>query len=69
MSRTASGTVEWRGNPARWWARVTARAEDRSIRRPWVDLERPDLKDTREDKKTASGSHSSARRSRSKPSS
>jgi hypothetical protein len=23
MSRTASGTVGWRGKPTHWWARVT----------------------------------------------
>jgi len=53
MSRTASGTVDWRGNPARWWARVTVRREDGTKARPWVDLERPDLKNTLEDKRTA----------------
>jgi len=53
MSRTASGTVDWRGNPARWWARVTVRREDGATARPWVDLERPDLKNTPEDKKIA----------------
>jgi integrase len=53
MSRTASGTVSWRGNPARWWARVTVRNNDGKVRRPWVDLERPDLKNTPEDKRAA----------------
>src|ERR1019366_3472681 len=45
MSRTASGTVDFRGTPARWWARITVRREDGTTARPWVDLERPDLKD------------------------
>ncbi|HEX4629212.1 MAG TPA: hypothetical protein VH137_10525, partial [Gemmatimonadales bacterium] len=53
MSRAASGTVGWRGNPARWWARVTVRREDGTKAQPWVDLERPDLKNTPEDKKIA----------------
>jgi len=53
MSRTASGTVSFRGNPARWWARITVRDENGAIRRPWVDLERPDLANTPTDKKTA----------------
>jgi integrase len=53
MSRTASGSVAWRGNPARWWARVTTHDEQGNVRRPWVDLERPDLRNTPEDKKIA----------------
>ncbi len=53
MSRTASGTVEWRGNPARWWARVTTKDEQGIVRRPWVDLERPDIPNTPEGKRTA----------------
>jgi integrase len=53
MSRTASGTVGWRGNPARWWARITVKDEQGTAHRPWVDLERPDLKNTPEDKRTA----------------
>jgi integrase len=53
MARTATGTVEFRGTPARWWARITVKDSGGTIRRPWVDLERPDLKDTPEDKKIA----------------
>lgn len=53
MSRTASGTVEWRGNPARWWARITARDEHGKTHRPWVDLERPHLHNTAEGKRAA----------------
>lgn len=53
MSRTASGTVEWRGTPARWWARLTVRTEDGTTKRVWVDLERPDLANTIEDKRAA----------------
>jgi integrase len=53
MSRPASGTVEFRGNPPRWFARVTTRTPEGVIKRPWVDLERPDLKNTPEDKKAA----------------
>jgi integrase len=48
-----TGTVQFRGNPARWWARVTARDEHGNKVRPWVDLERPDLKNTPEDKAIA----------------
>ncbi len=53
MSRTASGTVEYRGKPPRWWARLTVRKEDGGTRRVWLDLERPDLKNTPEDKRAA----------------
>ena len=53
MGRAATGTVEFRGTPARWWARVTVRTEDGGTRRVWVDLERLDLKNTPEDKRTA----------------
>ena len=53
MSRTASGTVAWRGTPARWWARLTVRTADGGTRRMWVDLERPDLKNTPDDKRAA----------------
>jgi integrase len=49
MPRSATGTVEFRGNPPRWWARITVKDEDGRIHRPWVDLERPDLKDDRPD--------------------
>ncbi len=53
MSRAASGTVEWRGNPARWWARLTVRTEAGETKRVWVDLERTNLANTLEDKKVA----------------
>ncbi len=53
MSRPASGTVAWKGNPPRWFARVSVHDERGVVRRPWVDLERPDLKNTPDDKKTA----------------
>ncbi len=54
MSRPASGTVEWRGNPPRWFARVTVIDKTTGKkRRPWVDLERTDLRNTPEDKKVA----------------
>lgn len=53
MARTSTGTVSWRGNPPRWWARITVRDEGGAIRRPWVDLERPDLTNTPDDKRTA----------------
>jgi integrase len=53
MSRTASGTVGWRGTPARWWARLTVRTEEGATKRVWVDLERSDLKNTPEDKRAA----------------
>jgi hypothetical protein len=53
MGRAAAGTVDYHGTPPRWWARVTTRDEQGKIRRPWVDLERPDLKNTPEDKKIA----------------
>ncbi len=53
MGRALSGTVEWRGTPPRWWARITVRTEDGGTRRVWVDLERPDLRDTPDDKRTA----------------
>ena len=53
MSRSSTGTVQWRDTPPRWWARITVRDEHGVIHRPWVDLERPDLKNTPEDKRTA----------------
>jgi integrase len=53
VPRAATGTVEFRGNPPRWHARVTVKDATGKPRRPWVDLERPDLKNTPEDKKTA----------------
>ena len=53
MSRAATGTVEYRGNPARWFARVTTRTPEGAIVRPWVDLERPDLRNTPGDKSAA----------------
>ena len=53
MGRKATGTVDYRGNPARWHARITVHDEQGAPHRPWVDLERPDLKNTPEDKRTA----------------
>ena len=53
MGREATGTVEWRGSPARWFARITVTKEGGGLARPWVDLERPDLKNTPADKKIA----------------
>ena len=53
MSREASGTVEFRGTPARWHARISVKDASGKTHRPWVDLGRPDLKDTPEDKATA----------------
>jgi integrase len=47
MGRPTSGTVEFRGNPPRWFARVTTKDANGAKIRPWVDLERPDLKDDR----------------------
>ncbi len=41
MSRTASGTVEWRGTPARWWARITVeKGKDGTTARPEARRER-----------------------------
>lgn len=54
MGRQATGTVDFHGNPPRWWARVTV--TDKATgkkRRPWVDLERPDIPNTPDGKKTA----------------
>ncbi len=53
MPRAATGTVEWRGTPPRWWARVTAKDAEGNPRRVWIDLEREDLKNTPEDRKIA----------------
>ncbi len=53
MGRASTGTVSFHGNPARWWARVTVYDEVGERHRPWIDLERPDLKNTLEDKKAA----------------
>ena len=55
MKKTAngSGTVQFRGNPPRWFARVTGKDEHGNVVRPWVDLDRPDLKNTPGDKATA----------------
>ncbi len=53
MGRKATGTVDFRGNPARWHARITVYDEQGLPHRPWVDLERLDLKDTPEDKAIA----------------
>jgi hypothetical protein len=32
MSRAASGTVEWRGTPPRWWARITVKGANDGVR-------------------------------------
>jgi hypothetical protein len=51
MSRTASGTVDWRGNPSRWWARGEGQGRQRA-----AALGRPQAarsEDTPEDKKIA----------------
>jgi hypothetical protein len=53
VARTATGTVEFRGNPARWWARLTVKDGEGNTVRKWVDLERRDLGNTPEDKKAA----------------
>jgi len=53
MGRAATGSVEFRGNPPRWWSRVTMRTEAGQTKRVWMDLERPDLKNTPEDKAIA----------------
>jgi integrase len=53
MPRAATGTVSYHGTPPRWWARVTVHDEHGKPHRPWIDLERPDLKNTPEDKVTA----------------
>ena len=53
MGRASTGTVEYRGHPARWHARLTVRTADGGRARPWLDLERPDLRNTPEDKATA----------------
>jgi len=47
MPRKSTGTVDFRGNPPRWHARVSGRDEHGRKVRPWIDLERPDLKDDR----------------------
>ena len=53
MGRAATGYVEFRGTPPRWYARVTGHdAAGRTVR-PWIDLKRPDLKNTPEDKEIA----------------
>lgn len=51
MPRPSTGTVEFRGNPPRWHARITTRDEHGVTHRPWVDLMRPDL--TKDDKAVA----------------
>ena len=55
MSRLATGTVSWRRveGVEGWHARVTATDANGQKRRPWVDLERPDLKNTPGDKEIA----------------
>ena len=53
MGRQSTGTVDFRGNPPRWWGRVTARDASGKKHRPWVDLERPDLPNTPEGKAVA----------------
>jgi integrase len=53
MGRPSTGTVEFRGNPPRWHARVTGRDDQGRTVRPWVDLDRPDLPNTPEGKATA----------------
>ncbi len=53
MPRPSTGSVEFRGNPPRWFARVTGKDEHGKIVRPWVDLERPDLPNTPEGKMAA----------------
>jgi len=53
MARAPTGTVEFRGNPPRWHARVTVRDEHGGVRRQWVDLQRPDLENTPEARSVA----------------
>ena len=54
MTRAVTGTVAWRGVPARWWARLTVPdIRTGESRRVWIDLDRPDLKNTIEDKAAA----------------
>jgi hypothetical protein len=53
MGRARTGTVVFRGNPPRWHARLTVRDGIGRASRVWVDLERPDLQDTPEDKEVA----------------
>ena len=49
-----SGTVQWRGNPSRPFARISMRDQDGVSRRPWKDLELPDLcEDTPENRAVA----------------
>jgi integrase len=53
MGRQATGSVDFHGTPARWWARLTVKDAQGKVHRPWVDLGRPDLRDTPEDQATA----------------
>ena len=54
MGRQATGTVDFHGNPPRWWARVTVTDRETGKKlRPWVDLERPDIPNTPEGKEAA----------------
>ncbi len=39
MPRAATGTVQFRGKPPRWWARVTQLMPDGTTGRPWIDLQ------------------------------
>ncbi len=43
MSRLATGTVEWRGTPPRWFGRFTVHDADGVAHRVWMDLQRPDI--------------------------
>ncbi len=53
MPRKRTGSVEFRGTPPRWFARLTVKDEHGVTHRPWVDLQRPDLKDTPADRAVA----------------
>lgn len=48
--RTPEGTVDWKG---RWYARLTVRDASGKTRRPWIDLERPDIPHTDEGREDA----------------
>jgi len=53
MGRLATGSVRWRGNPPRWWARLTVVDKATgTVKRPWVDLE-IDAPNTPEGRKAA----------------
>ena len=54
MPRQATGTVDYKGTPPRWHARISVPVAGRKKpARPWVNLERPDIPNTPEGKEHA----------------